>query len=94
MGYYYEPEPQPEYYTRPPPRAYYHSPPDDRGVILQVEGPRPISPSPTRVIVVEKRRREEPVGFLPWLCASFCCCFVCCECADDCWCCCPGEDYD
>ncbi|KAL2147664.1 hypothetical protein VTI28DRAFT_7016 [Corynascus sepedonium] len=93
MVHYYKPEPEPQYYTRPPPRAYY-APRGTRGAIVQVEGPRPVSPSPTRVLVIEKRRqREEPQGLFPWLCASFCCFWVCCDCADSCWCCCPEVDY-
>ncbi|KAL2134990.1 hypothetical protein VTI74DRAFT_10125 [Chaetomium olivicolor] len=89
--YYYEEETRPQYYTQPPPRAH-HSSRLNPGVIIEVEPPRRVSPSPTRVVVVEKpRRREEPVGFLPWLCGTFCCCWVCFDCADDC---CPGREYD
>ncbi|KAL2170793.1 hypothetical protein VTG60DRAFT_4448 [Thermothelomyces hinnuleus] len=94
MGYYYQPEPEPRYYTRPPPRAHY-APGGSRGVIVQVEGPRPVSPSPTRVVVVEKRRRREPQGFLSWFCAAICCFWVCSDCAEGCSSyCCPAVAYD
>ncbi|KAL2021380.1 hypothetical protein VTK56DRAFT_7245 [Thermocarpiscus australiensis] len=90
MGYRYEPEPPPHYYTRPPPRAH-HASSSSRRYIVQVEEPRFASPSPTRVIVVEKRRHEEPVGFWPWFCGTFCCCLFCFDCLGDC---CPAYDSD
>ena len=79
---------------RPPPRAHQASR-GRRGLIIEVEGPRSVSPSPTRVIVVEKRRQREPVGFWPWFCGSFCCCLICFDCVDDCCAgCCPASGYD
>ncbi|KAL2154580.1 hypothetical protein VTH82DRAFT_3256 [Thermothelomyces myriococcoides] len=92
MTYYYRPEPEPRYYpiTRPPPRAY-HAPGRSRGVIVQVGGPRPVSPSPIRAVIIEKRRRREPQGLLSMLCGAVCCFWVCSGCAEGC---CPAEEYD
>ncbi len=84
---------------QPPPRA--HPAPRSGRELIIIEGDRPrsVSPSPTRIIVVEKRRRSEPVRFWPWFCGTFCCCLICFDCADDCCVgccggCCPEAGYD
>ncbi|KAK4167150.1 hypothetical protein QBC43DRAFT_331897 [Cladorrhinum sp. PSN259] len=115
-GYYYEEQARMEY-TRPPPRAYYASTPRQDRMVVEVTAPPSAhyeldryeshrSPSPTRVVVVEKhshsthhKRRprrpyEEPeLGCWAAFCASCCCCCICCgECLDDT--CCPIREYD
>ncbi|KAK4098567.1 hypothetical protein N658DRAFT_216624 [Parathielavia hyrcaniae] len=96
----YRPEPRPQYYTQRPPRAYHAPARPVSGVLIEIGRPRSPSPSPTRIVVIDKggggRRDspERPVGFLSWLCGGCCCFWICCQCVDDCWGCCPAKGYD